>query len=200
MKDRIHIVSLDAPLSQRKTIVWKKVTRFVKTMAVAVLFALIFRLFCLSPVVIDGQSMMPNIHDGEHVVINKMVYAWGVPKRGDIVCIESPPTVHSVRYVVKRVIGLPGETIEVRGDTVSVNGVVLKEPFLDASVQLAHNMGQSYNTQNYAKTTIPIGHVFVMGDNRAHSYDSRAFGFVPLERVVGRVDVVLWPFDRIHVF
>jgi signal peptidase I len=127
---------------------------------------------------IEGQSMEPNLHDGEYVLIDKVSYALHPPERGDVIVLVRP----GEKDLIKRVIGLPGDTVEVRGGRVIVNGVTLDEPYLDQPIN-----------RIYAARQVEPDHYFVMGDNRNNSQDSRDFGPIPASSIVGRAWLVYWP-------
>ncbi len=127
---------------------------------------------------IEGQSMEPNLHDGEYVLIDKVSYMLRTPERGDVVVFVRP----GERDYIKRVIGLPGDTVEVRSGQVIVNGVTLDEPYL-----------QQPTNSNYPARMVEPGHYFVMGDNRNNSSDSRSFGPIASNSIVGRAWLVYWP-------
>jgi signal peptidase I len=131
---------------------------------------------------IDGTSMEPNIHNGEYVIVNKTAYWFGHnPQRGDVIIFNAPDQPQNDR--VKRVIGLPGDVVEVRGDgTVYVNGQQLEEPYLPP-----HHSGTS------GTWTVPEDEYFVMGDNRSVSYDSREGGPVPRSNIIGKAWLIIWP-------
>jgi len=131
---------------------------------------------------IDGTSMEPNIHNGEYVIVNKTAYWFGHnPQRGDVIIFNAPDQPQNDR--VKRVIGLPGETVEVTGDgSVYINGQQLEEPYLPT-----HHSGTS------GTWTVPEDQYFVMGDNRSASLDSRAKGPVPRNRIIGKAWLIIWP-------
>ena len=128
---------------------------------------------------IEGNSMEPNLHDSEYVLIDKITYHLHPPERGDVIVFERPG---EERDYIKRVIGLPGDTVEVRGGQVWVNGVALDEPYLN----------QATRTDTPARVVQP-DHYFVMGDNRNNSSDSRSFGAIAEEVIVGRAWLVYWP-------
>ncbi len=138
---------------------------------------------------IDGTSMEPNVHDGQYVIVNKTAYWFGHdPKRGDVVIFQAPDQLQNDR--VKRVIGLPGETVEVKPDgTVYITDVdgnlfKLEEPYLDPNRK----------SGGYSGTwTVPEDEYFVMGDNRKASYDSRAGGPVPRGNIIGKAWLIIWP-------
>ena len=128
---------------------------------------------------IEGQSMEPNLHDGEYVLIDKISYLLHPPERGDVV-VFTPP--NNERDYIKRVIGLPGDTVEVRGGQVYVNGVMLDEPYLQQAI-----------LRDEPARIVEEGRYFVLGDNRNNSSDSRSFGTITPQSIVGRAWLVYWP-------
>ena len=151
-----------------------------ETVIPAVAIALIINLFLAQATQVLGQSMEPTLHTTQRVVVEKVTYRFfHGPRRGDIVVINMPK---QSEMLIKRVIGLPGETIEVRKGEVYIEGERLEEPW---AVRLG---GGSYGPR-----TIPPLHVFVLGDNRGASNDSRNFGPVPIEHIVGRAWFSYWP-------
>jgi signal peptidase I len=139
-------------------------------------------LFIVQISVVHGHSMEPNIHPKQRIVIEKASYRFHEPQRGDIVVIELPG---SNSPLIKRVIGLEGETVEIRDDQVYIDGRLLNESYL-TNIQQA----------DYGPTAVPVEHVFVMGDNRPYSRDSRAFGPVDIFRITGRAWFSMWPIDE----
>ena len=134
-----------------------------------------------TPYTIESGSMSPELVDGERVLVNKIVYDLRAPHRGDIVVVEAGADRDDT--VVKRVVGLPGETIAARGGEVLVNGRPLSEPYL----------GSDVSTSTFAPIELRADEVFVLGDNRGASSDSRVFGPVRLDELVGRAEAVVWP-------
>jgi signal peptidase I len=130
----------------------------------------------------DGPSMQPNLYVGYRVLMEKVSYRFGPLQRGDVVVVDRPGEAVSL---IKRVIGLPGEIIEVQGGRVLVDGERLEEPWV------AYLGGPNCPAQR-----VPEGHVFVIGDNRANSLDSRVLGPMPIERVEGHVFLIYWPWDE----
>jgi len=128
---------------------------------------------------VDGFSMIPTLQDGEFVLVSKLNYQLGKPERGDIIVFHYP--VDPKQELIKRVIGLPGDTIGVQNGQVSVNGQVLDEPYIAAS--------PAYS----GEWKVPDGQLFVLGDNRNDSSDSHSWGFLPSEKVVGKAVVIYWP-------
>lgn len=128
---------------------------------------------------VDGFSMIPTLKDGEFVLVSKLNYQFGKPERGDIIVFHYP--MDPEQELIKRVIGLPGDTIGVQNGTVSVNGQVLDEPYIAATPAYSGNW------------EVPDGQLFVLGDNRNDSSDSHSWGFLPFEKVVGKAVVIYWP-------
>ena len=150
----------------------------------ALLVAFVIKTFLLQAFYIPSLSMAPTLKINDRVLVNKLSYDLHDVNRGDLVVFESPPNEGSeTKDLIKRVIGLPGETVESRDGRMVVNGEVLDEPYLDAGVV----------TGPLEKVTIPADHVWVMGDNRANSRDSRFFGAIPESLIIGRAFVRVWP-------
>ena len=160
---------------------------WVVVIVVALLVAFLVRTFVLAHFVVDGTSMASTLHDDDRVFVNKLSYRLHDPNRGDVVVLHQISGT-SERDLIKRVIALPGETIEVRNCQVFVDGRILEEPYLDEEVLASGNCGG-----DVAPTSIPDEHVYVMGDNRAGSQDSRALGPIAEDDLVGRAFVVFWP-------
>jgi signal peptidase I len=128
---------------------------------------------------VEGSSMEPTLHDGELVVVNRLAYRWSEPVRGDIVVFRFP--LEPDRRFIKRIIGLPGETVVIRDGQVTVDGVTLLEPYIAA----APRYSGSWQVQP--------GQVFVLGDNRNNSSDSQTWGPVPVTQLIGKAFLVYWP-------
>lgn len=129
---------------------------------------------------VESISMRPTLFAGDFIIVNKLAYKIGQPGRGDIIIFHYPPDPNREPYI-KRVIGLPGETVHVTEGEVYVNDVQLREPYISAP--------PSYEGQ----WTIPEDSLFVLGDNRNSSSDSHSWGMVPLGNVIGKAEVVYWP-------
>ena len=138
-----------------------------------------------SRVRVYNVSMQPTLHEGNLLVVNKLAYKLGEPKRGDIIVFHYQGTV--TEDYIKRVIGLPGDTIDIGGGVVRVNGQAITEPYI---AELPGYTG---------RWKVPEGELFVLGDNRNHSSDSHDWGFVKQEWVVGKAILVYWPLDRLRV-
>ena len=126
---------------------------------------------------IEQVSMEPTLHEGEYVIVDKVSYLLHPPERGDIIVFKHPG-----EDLIKRVIGLPGETIEIREGRVYINGAALDEPYLVEPIQRPTSAQQ-----------IEAGHYFVMGDHRNNSSDSRVFGAIPAGDIIGRAAIIYWP-------
>ena len=160
---------------------------WVVVVGVALLVAILVRSFLLAHFIVEGQSMESTLEPGDRVFVNKMSYRLHDPNRGDVVVLHELTGV-SERDLIKRVVALPGEEIEMENCVVRINGLVLQEPYLDPTVVTPGRCGQAI-----APTIVPEDHVFVMGDNRPGSHDSRALGTIPFDDLVGRAFVVFWP-------
>lgn len=133
---------------------------------------------------IEGSSMMPTMQEGEYVLINKLAYYLEDPKRGDIIVLHYPRD--PSRDFIKRVIGVPGDTVDIENGQVTVNGQIIDEPYI--------NSAPSYN----GNWTVPDDQYFVLGDNRNNSSDSHTWGFLPRDHIVGKGWVVYWPVDQME--
>ena len=157
----------------------------LETILPALLIALLINVFVGQATRVEGQSMEPNLHSEQRLVVEKLSYRFHGPQRFDIVVLKMPD--QGEELLIKRVIGLPGETVEIRDGQVYVDGILLEEPFIDTSTHPGRD----------SKITVPPLHVYVMGDNRDRSNDSRSFGPVPIDNVIGRAWLSYWPPDQI---
>ncbi|HRI04543.1 MAG TPA: signal peptidase I [Pyrinomonadaceae bacterium] len=149
---------------------------------------ILFGVFFVQPVVVEGTSMLPQLHDGERLLVNKLIYykiqsiSWGHIDRGDIVVFWFPNDPD--KSYVKRVIGLPGETVELRNGKVFINNIELNEDYLDTE----HNQ----SLPSWPPKKVEDHHYFVMGDNRDNSSDSRYWGLVPEKYIYGKAFFRYW--------
>lgn len=160
------------------------VRELLETILPAILIALLLNVFVGQATRVQGQSMEPGLHTDQRLVVEKVSYRFHGPRRGDIVVIRVPSQGEDL--LIKRVVGLPGETVNIHDGQVYVDGQLLDEPYAIGDTRQGR-VGQSI--------TVPALQVFVMGDNRAHSNDSRTFGPVPIENIVGRAWLSYWPLD-----
>ncbi len=172
------------------------------------MIAVVIKTFLVQPFWIPSESMVPTIEVNDRVMVNKLGMRFGEPKRGDIIVFRDPAApeidesvpelvIRSVLEAVgvrvrghddliKRVIGLPGETLAIEDNRVHIDGVPLSEPYLPNGVTMP----------TLEPITIGVDEVFVMGDNRQFSFDSRSFGTIPMEDVIGKAFLVIWPFSH----
>ena len=153
--------------------------------SITVLFCFFIVTFVAQPVRVQGASMQPRIEDNERILINKAIYRFQGVERGDVVVFYYPRD-PSVSYI-KRVIGLPGDRVEIRGGTVYVNGAPIEEPYLLPEYRDRYDMPES---------AVERGHYFVMGDHRSSSMDSRSFGSVPEKYIYGKAAFCVWPIAK----
>ena len=146
----------------------------------ALVIVLFINLFLAQATRVEGQSMEPNLHPNQRLIIEKVSYRFGIPERGDVVVLKLPG--RGSEPLIKRVVGLPGETIEIRGGYVYIDGERLQEPYLQVRTR-----------GNTSPREVCDGCVFVLGDNRNASNDSRFFGAVPVDQIVGRAWIRYWP-------
>ncbi len=151
----------------------------VETLALTLVIFLVIR-FTIQNYQVDGTSMESSLHNSQYVLVNKQAYLFQPPARGDVIVFSWP--VDTTKDLIKRVIGLPGDTIVTTSSTVQVDGVVLQEPY----VKVPFNMeGRQW--------VVPPNNYFVMGDNRQFSDDSRDWGFVPKSYIIGKAVMIYWP-------
>lgn len=167
---------------------WTESLRLVRDVFLIIVVFILFGVFAVQPVVVEGTSMLPQLHDGERLLVNKLVYykfksiSWGHLERGDIVVFWYPSDPD--KSYVKRIIGLPGETVEVRNGKVYIDGKELNEPYLDT----IHNQ----NLRDNVLKSVDQHYYFVMGDNRDNSSDSRVWGLVPEKYIYGKAFFRYW--------
>ncbi|KKU67299.1 MAG: Signal peptidase I [Parcubacteria group bacterium GW2011_GWA2_47_16] len=179
----------DAPPPKEKQDTWFDIVKFVLITAAIVLP---IRFFIAQPFLVSGPSMDPTFHDKNYLIVDEISYRFEKPKRGEVIVFKHPG---ESKYLIKRIVGLPKETIELLGETVTIKNTEHPEGFaLDQSFVV--------NKKSESKTTtfLDDGEYFVMGDNRPVSYDSRAWGGLPAENIVGRPILRLYPFNQIGLF
>lgn len=165
----------------------KHIGAIVKDVVEAILLAIVL-FFVLrigvQSTVVEGSSMFPNFVDGEWVLVNKLAYRWNEPIRGDVIVFSAPD--EPGKDYIKRIVALSGETVQIRSGRILIDDVPLDEPWLPVLDERA-----------FGPFRVPEGHVFVMGDNRPHSNDSRSWvePELPLDRVVGKVWISVWPIE-----
>jgi signal peptidase I len=187
----------------------KSVAReYFESIVIAVILALFIRTFVVQAFKIPTGSMEPNLLIGDHLLVNKFVFAPTVSgverallpirdmRRGEIVVFKYPEDPE--RDFIKRVIGLPGETIELKNHRIHINGTPLDEPYAHYLPRGAGALSETTSDdvrENYGPAVVPAGAVFAMGDNRDNSQDSRYWGFLPVQNIKGRALMIYWSFD-----
>jgi signal peptidase I len=159
------------------------VRELAETLVPAIIIALLIHVFLAQATRVYGQSMEPNLHSNMRLVVEKVSYRMHSPERGDIVVLRVRP---GDELLIKRIIGLPGDEVAIHDGQVYVNGEALDEPYLDQNTR-----------GNLAPRVVPPLHVFVMGDNRRASNDSRSFGPVHMDNIVGKAWLSYWPPENI---
>lgn len=173
------------------------VVEWIVVIVGAILLALVVKLFLLQAFYIPSLSMYPTLHEGDRVLVNKLSYHLHDVNRGDVIVFERPPseTSSNIPDLIKRVIGLPGESVTFVDGSVYINGKRLDESYLpDGTVTSSANAPNKCTVD--APCIVPDGQVWVMGDNRGDSKDSRYFGPIEQSSIVGRAFVTVWPLGR----
>ncbi len=165
---------------------WQALWEFLHDLSVAVLFCFFLITFVAQAFRVQGTSMEPLLADGERIVVNKFIYRFQPVERGDVVVFWYPRD-PSVSFI-KRVVALPGDTVEIRSGWLVVNGVTQREPYL---------RGGYRDEDTFPATDVPKGYYFVLGDHRRSSNDSRSWGDVPERYIYGRAVFRFWPLSRV---
>jgi len=155
------------------------------------IFAFVY-LLVLQPHKIDGLSMSPNFPDREYLLTDKVTYRFNEPKRGDVVVFKAPTSPDEKEFI-KRIIGLPGDAVSLRDGQFYINDVLLEEEYIASNI---FTSGGRFLEEG-SRVVVPADNFFVVGDNRPHSSDSRAWGFIEKEAITGRAWVVYWPVENV---
>ncbi|ENQ3078503.1 signal peptidase I [Bacillus sp. JJ864] len=181
-------------MTKQKSTLWE----WTKAILIAVVLAWIIRQFFFAPILVDGVSMSPTLHDRDRMIVNKIGYHIGEPKRFDIIVFQATED----KDYIKRIIGLPGDQIEYRNDTLYINGKPYEEPYLDKQKKQLADGPLTYDfklEEITGKTTVPKGELFVLGDNRRFSKDSRTIGTISIDQVIGKANILYWPFEDARI-
>lgn len=161
----------------------------VSIVIIAFILAMVLRTFVIEGRIIPSGSMLPTLQLQDRVMVNKFIYYFKEPQRGDVIVFHPPDILNSKDDYIKRVIGLPGETVEIKNQHVYINGAPLTEPYL------AEPMNYTYGP-----VVVPIDSLFVMGDNRNHSFDSHMWNaWLSRDKIKGKAFVIYWPFKEIKL-
>jgi signal peptidase I len=160
---------------------------FIQTLVVFAAIGTAIYLFIAQPHKVSGTSMFPNFHDGDYIITDKVTYRVSPPKKGDIIVFKNPR--NQTEDFIKRIIGLPGEKVKIENGHVFVNGQRLGEKYLTTDVI---TQGQAFLAEG-EEVSVPPGEYFVLGDNRSKSSDSREWGFITKDEIIGKVFLRYWP-------
>jgi signal peptidase I len=176
---------------------WRFAAELLRTALIVVILAYVLRLFVFEPFVVEGTSMSPRFETNDFLIIDKITYHFESPQRGDIIVFKYPYDT-STNYI-KRIIGLPGETVKIANNQVTIynsshqNGFILSEPYVSSgNVTAVSDLSKN-------EFTVPQGEYFVLGDNREASSDSRAWGYLPSTDIIGKVDIEAYPFSAASI-
>lgn len=165
------------------------VRELAETLGLSLLLAFGIRTFVAEARYIPSESMLPTLEVNDRLIIDKVSYDFGQPQRGDIVVFHPPEELQQKEAFIKRVIGLPGDTLEIKDGQVFINGQVLAENYIEAPPDY-----------QWGPETVPPDAYLVLGDNRNDSFDGHYWGFIQRDQIIGRAAVRFWPPDRIGLF
>lgn len=177
-------------MEDKKTF-WQSFWELLRFAILALLIVVPVRAFVAEPFIVSGSSMFPTFENGDYLIIDKLSYELGQPERYDVAVFRYPGDPE--KFFIKRIVGLPNETVEIRGNTVTIkneespNGFELEQPFV------------KNGSDNNLTFTLKDGEYFVMGDNRGASSDSRYWGAVPKDMLEGRALIRLWPLGKANI-
>jgi len=166
----------------------------VEVIAIALLIVIPIRMYLITPFFVRGQSMEPNFEDGDYLIIDKLSFRLSQPKRGDIIVFNAPLDAKS--FYIKRIIGMPGEIVKVADGEVTI----FNEDYIGGWKLDEKYLGNHTNTPGNIQIKLNAGEYFVMGDNREASYDSREWGSLRVDKVVGKVWLRLAPVNKAKAF
>lgn len=170
-----------------------RLREFIEVVAIACVLAFFMKVFVFFPTTVEGSSMQPTLYEGDKVIVNKVAKQFDSYDHGDVIVVKTD------NYYVKRVIGLPGDTIEMKNDQLYINSQLQKEPYLEKNKKHAKYIMVNL-TEDFGPMKIPKNKIFVMGDNRLVSRDSRnGLGFIDKGDVLGSLIAIYYPFNRVQM-
>lgn len=178
-------------MMNKKTSKKSVIREYAESIIIAVVLALFIRTFFVQAFKIPSGSMRPTLQERDRLLVNKLIYRFNEPQRGDIVVFRFP--LEPKKDFIKRLIAKEGETVEIKEGNIYVNGELVKDPVIKNITYV--NAGSLENENS--SITVPEGHYFVLGDNSANSRDSRYWGFVPEKNMLGKAFVIYWPPKRV---
>ncbi|ENQ3107617.1 signal peptidase I [Bacillus sp. 491mf] len=165
----------------------------IEVFVIACVLAFVMKVFVFFPTTVEGASMQPTLYNGDKVIVNKVVKQIDNYDHGDVIVVKTD------NYYVKRIIGLPGDTIEMKNDQLYINSQLQKEPYLEKNKKHAKHIMVNF-TEDFGPMKIPKNKIFVMGDNRLVSRDSRnGLGFIDKDDVLGSLVAIYYPFNRVQI-
>ena len=176
----LHSVIRRNARKRRKRAAIREIMEWVRSIVLAIIIAVVIRLFLFEVFLVEGSSMYPTLHNHERLIVNKATYSFHEPEKGDIIVFSYSPQ----RDFIKRVVAVEGDTVEIVENSLYINGEQIDESYLE-----------DYHVMDFGPVLIPDDHIFVLGDNRGNSMDSRdpSVGYVSLESVKGKAVLVFWP-------
>lgn len=186
-------VSTEPMLKTKKRSFWKGGWEFAKFAGIVLVIVVCVRVFIAQPFVVSGTSMVPTFENSDYLIIDELSYRFHPPVRGDVVVFHPP--IDMSTYYIKRIIGLPGDTVTIRNSVISITS----SAYPDGKVLTENYITKDDPGDNFS-AVVPAGQYFVMGDNRPASFDSRRWGMLPAKNITGRVLLRLFPLNEIGVF
>lgn len=174
---------------------WDGLGDFARFASIVIIVVVVVRVFIAQPFIVSGTSMVPTFQNSNYLIVDELSYHFEQPHRGDVIVFHPPIAGQTQEYYIKRVIGIPGDTVNVKNGVVTITnaahpqGMILSEPYITAD-----------NLEEDVTTVVPAGSYFAMGDNRPASYDSRRWGLLPAKNITGRVLLRLFPANELGVF
>ncbi|MFY3793207.1 signal peptidase I [Ureibacillus sp. MALMAid1270] len=183
-------------MTEKKTSAKKEFVSWIFAIVFGIVVALVCREYIFSPVVVKGASMVPTYENKDVIIVSKVSHI----DRFDHVVFKAP---YEDEYYIKRVIGLPGDTIEMKEDVLIINGVEYKEDYVnrEGAVPFQNRITENFTLEEVTgEKTVPEGYIFVLGDNRLKSADSRHYGLIPMDSILGESKLRIFPFQNIRLF
>jgi len=180
--------ALDTTPSTFRLMLFLELKEWLVSIVLAIVAVVVIQNYFYLPTMVSGESMMPNLVNGERFLANRFIYYFKEPSYGEIITFHA----NSERDYVKRVIAIEGQNVKVKDDKLFIDDKLVGEPYLTEYRTAAERQGHSF-TEDFGPVTVPKGKIFVLGDNRTNSLDSRIIGSIDKRDIIGRADLVFWP-------